>query len=380
MTDVSKPTIAIVGGGIAGLTTAYALRREGFGVTVFERAAALRTSGGALILWTNALKALEQLGLKDNLLAKPSVQEVSRGEFLTAEGELLSSVPIDEIAEKYGAETVVMARGELISVLGEAAGKVRFNAEIREIREARDKVALRHADGEEEAFDAVIGADGINSVVRDFVGASRRVRAVGQDMCVGTTNHQPAELTRGTICAIVGLGQRFWTATLGDGRTFWYAIFRSGLGVETLEQLHEMYASWHPPIPELISCTHANDTWWTTMRDLEPSPEWGRGRITLAGDAAHAMTPDLGQGACQAIESSLALRNAVVGTSDLASAFRVYEKKRFERVSDVARLSYVIASSCATTSPMMHRVRNTAVRVGMRAAFMNVDWLYRGTT
>lgn len=375
------PTIGIIGGGVAGLTTAYALRRGGFDVRVFERAAALRTSGGALILWTNALKALSELGLAKKLLAKPSVQEVSRCEFFASDGELLSSVPIDEIAEAHGAETIVMSRAELIAVLGEAAGTVRFDAEIREIREAKDKVVLCHADGSEDAFDAVIGADGINSVVRDFVGTSNRLRFIGQDMCVGTTNHQPDELARGTVSASVGIAQRFWTAALGDGRTFWYAVFQSGLGVETLEALGSLYVGWHAPIPELIASTSADDTWWTTMRDREPSPGWGRGRVTLAGDAAHPMTPDLGQGACQAIESALVLRNAICGTTDLIDAFRAYEQKRFARVSDVARLSYVVASSCGTTSPIANRLRNVAVRVGMRAAFMNqLDWLYRGTS
>lgn len=378
---MGKGSIAIVGGGVAGLTSAHALRHEGFEVTVFERAPALRTSGGALILWTNALKALGQLGLAEKLLAKASVQDVQRGEFYASNGELLSAVPIDEITEKHGAETVVMARAELISVLGEAAGEVRFNAEIRGLREVKDKVVILHADGREEPFDAVIGADGIHSIVRDFVGAPRPIRFVGQDMCVGTTNHQPAELTRGTVSASVGIAQRFWTAALGDGRTFWYAVFQSGLGVDTLDELGRLYADWHAPIPALIASTHADDTWWTPMRDRVPSPEWGRGRVTLAGDSAHAMTPDLGQGACQAIESALVLRDSIAASSDLAAAFRAYEKRRFERVSDVARLSYVVASSCGTTSPFANRARNAAVRFGMRAAFMNqLDWLYRGAS
>ncbi|MBX3203773.1 MAG: FAD-dependent monooxygenase [Labilithrix sp.] len=378
---MGKSAIGIVGGGIAGLTVAHALRSDGFDVTIFERASTLRAGGGALILWSNAIHALSRLDLDGRLLEKRSVQEVERGEFVKPSGELLSTIPIGDVARTHGAPSVVLARADLLQLLGEAAGPVQVDAHVRKVFAKGNDVIVRFASGAESRFDAVIGADGLHSVVRGAVGAEQPLRSAGQDLCVATTAHWPAELVRGTVTATLGAGLRFWTAALGDGRTFWYAVFPSDASVQTLDALAALYSDWHDPIPRLIRETQPEHAWWTPMRDRDPSPSWGRGNITLVGDSAHAMTPDLGQGACQAIESGLALRDAIRESPDLATAFRSYERRRFPRTADITRLAWVVANTCGATSPIQCLARDTAVRFGMRPMFMTqLDWLFRGTS
>jgi len=369
-------SVGIIGGGIAGLTAACALRRAGMHVTVFERAPRLRTGGGALILWCNAVAALARLDLRASLLALPSARVVERAEFCTPDGELLSAVPIGEVSSKHGAESVVLARADLVRMLAEAAGDIRFGSDVREVRESSDAAVVRTGELEEH-FDVVLGADGLHSVVRSSVNASQPLRSVGQELWVGTTDFKTAELVPGTVTATLGRGRRFWSTLLGDGRAFWYAVLRSDAHIANPAELSAHFAGFHSPITDLVANTDEENVIVTPMKDRDPSPVWGKGRITLAGDSAHAMTPDLGQGACQAIESALAFRDALHEAPSIPLALRAYETRRYKRTADITRMSWLVANSCGATSQIACLARDTAVRFGMRATFMTqLDWLF----
>jgi 2-polyprenyl-6-methoxyphenol hydroxylase-like FAD-dependent oxidoreductase len=370
-------SIGVVGAGVAGLAAACALCRAGFAVTVLERAPALRAVGGALILWSNALATLDRLGLRAGLLALASTQVVARGEFRDARGELLASLPIAKLARKHCAETVVVARADLLALLAEHAGPIRFGHELRALRDTGDEVIATVGDGGELRFALLVGADGLRSTVREALGAHQPIRRAQQDIWVGTCDGSALPLSPGVVTATVGTGRRFWRTLLGDGRAYWYATMPSSERVADLAGLAALYAGWHAPIADLIARTRAADAVRTSIKDRAPSPVWGAGRVTLVGDSAHAMTPDLGQGACQAIESACALAESLRTCPDLVTAVRDYERRRYERTAEVNRLSWLIARSSETPSQAVRWLRDTAIRTGLRATFLTqLDWLF----
>ena len=194
---------------------------------------------------------------------------------------------------------------------------------------------------------------------------------------VGTCDGSSLQLSPGVVTATVGTGRRFWCTLLGDGRAFWYATMLSSDRVDDLDGLAALYAGWHLPIARVIARTRAADAVRTSIKDREPSPMWGAGRVTLVGDSAHAVTPDLGQGACQAIESAAALADSLRTYPDLVTAARDYERRRYERTAEVNRLSWLVARSSETPSQATRWLRDTAIRAGLRAAFLTqLDWLF----
>lgn len=377
-------SIAIVGAGVGGLAAAVSLTRAGHRVTVFEHAERVRDGGGALILWCNALKALGALGLSEALRRAPSVQEVEYSEFRRRDGEYLTNMPVGEISRRHDGVTVVLARQDLLATLYEAAravADVRVGTSVASFEAGRDEVSVTLSNGARKGFDALIGADGIRSMVRRELGLDAPLRDLDQDLWVATTTHCPQGLQPGETIATVGAGQRFWHALLRDGRTFWYATLRTDDGArppDDLDALRARFADWHAPIPDLIRHTDPRDTVRTPMRDRAPARPWGRGRVTLLGDAAHAMTPDLGQGACQAIESAVALGESFK-EDDVAEGLRAYERARFQRTADINRMSFLVATTSSVTDPTECAVRDAAMRFGLRAtAVSQLGWLFEG--
>jgi 2-polyprenyl-6-methoxyphenol hydroxylase-like FAD-dependent oxidoreductase len=375
----------VVGAGIGGLATAVALGRRGFRTTVYERAPEIRATGGALILWSNALKALDALGLREAVLRADSAQELETTEFRNAAGEHLTTLPVGEMSRRQGRETLVIARRELLALLHDAAARaatIRCGVGLCSVRQGPDGVAVRLDDGTEERSSFVVGADGLNSSLRGWLGLDAAVRRVGQDMWVGVNSRTPPLIDAGQSVATVGRGARSWYALLGDGRVFWYATIRDdgGAPADTLARLAERFAGWHAPVQRLIGETAVEDAVRTAMCDRLPRRPWGRGAVTLLGDAAHAVTPDLGQGACQALESAVALAKSVSSGAPVATALARYEAARFARVSDVNRLSWLVATTSSVADATLCAARDAAMRLGLRGAAMTqLDWLFQGT-
>lgn len=355
----------IVGGGIGGLAAAIALHRRGWRVEVLERAAEFTEIGAGISLWPNALHALEVLGLADAVRAVGAVE--ATGGVRDGRGRWLSRTDNAELARRFGHPLVVLHRTDLLRVLIKAlpADSLRSGCEVSALHDDGDRPVVEHRGGESRP-DLVIGADGLRSVVRrallpDAAGP-RYAGYTAWRMVTEPLAEPPSE-----GAATWGRGARFGYTALPGGRMYCFATASLPAGAEFGSSEHaellRRFGSWPDPIPDLLSAVPADAVLRHDLYDLPPLPTFVRGRVALLGDAAHAMTPNLGQGACQALEDAVTLAHCLDGTPDVAAALRSYDVLRRPRTQAIARRSARLGAVGQLAWPPAVLVRDTAARL-----------------
>jgi 2-polyprenyl-6-methoxyphenol hydroxylase-like FAD-dependent oxidoreductase len=348
----------------------------GVDAQVYERADNPRRTGGALLLWSNAIRVLGDLGLAEAVLERSTVLDVT--EFRSWCGDTLWALPVDDLGRRHGAPTVVIPRSDLLDVLLEALprGALHLGWRLDAIDQFADSVVARSSNGEAVHADALIGADGLHSAVRAVVLGRQAPASTGQIAWVGILDYAHLLLPPGVAMATLGEGLRFWAAGLEGGRVYWYATVKEEHGVTSLAQLSSLFCDAHAPIRDLIDGTAPSAVVRTKIQDRRPTPGWSRGRVTLVGDAAHPATPDIGQGACQALESGIVLAAHWKHARDVGEAFVGYEEQRFERCARMTLLARATAEGSAIEAPVFQPIRDVGVRSllpGM--ALDQFDWI-----
>jgi 2-polyprenyl-6-methoxyphenol hydroxylase-like FAD-dependent oxidoreductase len=354
----------IIGGGIGGLSTALALRRVGIQADVFEQAAELREVGAGLSIWANAIRALEQFGVAQRVRSLGS--SIDRFEVRTRAGRTLSSLSFAALERRLGVPVgVIVHRADLLRELaaGLDRGHIRCGARCVSIESSADGVRARFADGQEASADFLVGADGLHSVVRAHLHGSAKPRYAGYTCWRGVAHLEVRDPPPGLSFETWGPGARFSVHRCGPGRLIWYATRNvSEGGVDSAAgrkaDVQALFRNWHAPIPEVIEATPGPEILRNDIVDRLPMANWGRGRVTLLGDAAHPTTPNLGQGACQAIEDAVCLAATLAKARDVEPALRHYEQGRYPRTAAITNESWRLGSLCQWENPLGCWVRN----------------------
>ncbi len=357
--------ILIAGGGIGGLTAAIALRQRGFAVEVFEQADELREIGAGLSLWPNATRVLARLGLLEEACARSAA--IERLQLKTWRGELLSEMT--NVA-RYDTPSICIHRADLHSLLKAQLPPdgVRLGERIESFAERDGRVMARTARGLEAEGDALIGADGLRSATRaQLLGPALPVyrgyftwRAIARFAW-------PAHLPLAG-CETWGRGLRFGMWAMSRERVYWYAAVnapaeREGSPAAWKDEAAALFKDWHAPIPEIIAATEPEAILKHDILDRPPAPRWGEGRVTLLGDAAHPTTPNLGQGACLAIEDAWTLAKHLADEADIPTALRRYEAARARRTSFIVREARMIGWLGQWENPLAVALRNAWVKL-----------------
>jgi len=353
----------IIGGGIGGVTAAIALKRAGLDVTVYERAEELQEVGSGLPLWTNALRTLHILGLTDEL-EKLGVQ-VRSVRVSTWKGDTLTDTSNDKHLKKLGTITIVVHRAELLSLLLKTLGEENVQLGMTCVGFTQDAtgVTVKFANGQRVRGDVLIGADGIHSVIRTQLFGLIKPHYVGYTCWRGL-----AHTTRtGLETWAWGKGCQFGITPMSQGRAYWFVQKYAPEGEEDKpggrkNSILEMFHDWHDPIPAVIEATAETDILRNDIFELKHLHQWSHGRVTLLGDAAHAMTPNLGQGACQAIEDAVALADCLKGTTSISEALKTYEKRRITRANRISRLAHYIGQAVQWENPILSIPRNIIIK------------------
>jgi 2-polyprenyl-6-methoxyphenol hydroxylase-like FAD-dependent oxidoreductase len=354
--------ILIIGGGIGGLTTAVALRRAGIEAEVYERAAELREVGAGLSLWRNALVALDRIGL-GRAIRDHAVPYVNAG-LRRSDGRLLVAASMDRLIAELGEVAVVLHRAVVQKVLADALGRDRIHLgkACTGIEQDASGVTATFADGSQVRGDGLIGADGMHSVIRAALHGQAPPRYSGYTAWRAVVPFDHARLTIGETW---GRGSRFGQVPLADGQVYWFATNNTAEGQHAPDsekaECERLFRGWHDPIPALVDVTPSSAIIRSDICDRPPLTSWSAGRVTLVGDAAHPMTPNLGQGACQAIEDAVVLAAVARESSGLASAWRTYESRRIRRTTEIARASKRLGDLAQWSNALAVRLRNALI-------------------
>ncbi|MCJ7936337.1 MAG: FAD-dependent monooxygenase [Chryseobacterium sp.] len=333
-------SISIIGAGIGGLTLGNILKQHQYDFTIYEAAPEIRPVGAGIMMAVNAMQVFDQLGLKEKIeMAGNKIHSIT----ITNESlQPISKTEILELEKKYNSCNVAIHRAELQKILAENIGldAINLNHSLQKI-EKRQNYTLTFESGSPIESKIVFGADGIKSKIRNQILQTGAIRSSGQKCWRGLVEFELPEIYHHQAFEIWGKGKRFGFVKISEKKVYWYACineksFESPLDAATL------FRDFNPLILQLIEATSEENIICNEITDLTPIPKWYTDNLCLIGDAAHATTPNMGQGACQAIEDAHVIGKLLEKNKDFNTVFQEFQKIRRKKVDYIVNTSRTI--------------------------------------
>jgi 2-polyprenyl-6-methoxyphenol hydroxylase-like FAD-dependent oxidoreductase len=320
--------ILVVGAGVAGLSVARALARAGFSVELVERQPEWNDAGSGIYLPGNAARALRALGLEQAVLERAFV--IPRQRVSDERGRLLAEIDVEALWAGVG-PCLALQRTELHSVLRDGASEVpiRMGVEISGLGEEDGRPAVEFGDGSAAGYDLVVGADGIHSTVRRLAfGSDAAARPVGQVGWRFLTTCPP-EIT--TWSLMLGHRTAFLTIPVGNGLVYCYCDVVSSPEEQERQDLDGLFSGFAAPVPGLLGSLPNPALVHRSLIEEVALDAWVRGRVVLVGDAAHATSPNMAEGAAMALEDALVLADSLRRFEAVPEALVAFEARRRPR-------------------------------------------------
>ncbi|WP_417610347.1 FAD-dependent monooxygenase [Owenweeksia hongkongensis] len=340
--------IAIVGGGITGLTTALALNKLGTCCGVYERAPKLNEVGAGIWLQPNAMKVMDWIGIGDSL--REVGMPVAKAEITNPQLIPIRKSTQGMITDPNGNSIIAIHRARLQQILFDAlpSDTVQLGMDYQKHEEVNGKVKIHFSESEKNC-DILLAGDGLNSRVRKQLFPNSETRYSGQTSWRGVVKTILPKGLEGAGYEAWGKGIRFGLSQISPNEVYWFAVCNAPQNQQdnrgTLKaDLKKMFDGFHPFVKELIQETPLEQIIRTDISDLKRLPKWHSKNVCLIGDAAHATTPNMGQGACQGVEDAYYISNILAQESDAAAAFERFESERRRKVDFVVNNSYRFGS------------------------------------
>ncbi|SES36831.1 FAD-dependent monooxygenase [Psychrobacillus sp. OK032] len=354
--------IVIIGGGIGGLCAAITLQKQGFSVNVYETSPTFQPVGAGIGIGSNAMQALMNIGVGEKVFANGNVLHTQI--FLNAKGRTLNSIDFSVLKERFGQENITIHRADLHQTFLEALKPttVHYNKKCVNVEQNGDKVTAYFEDETEVTADLLIAADGIHSPIRKKLVPNSAPRYSGYTCWRGITENKGKvdEFTSTEIWSSTG---RFGMAPMRNGQIYWFACINAREKDPFYQHLERkeianLYKHFPDIVPATIRDTPTEFILHHDIMDIKPLHNFTFGRIVLLGDAAHATTPNMGQGAGQAIEDAIVLGNAFQQFDEVEKVLTYYEEKRIARTTKVINLSRQIGAAAQLCSRSLASARD----------------------
>jgi len=359
--------VIVVGGGIGGLCAAIALQKLGIETIVYEAAPELKPVGAGVGLAANAIQGLSRLGVADEVIARG--KELEALTIFDEHNNIITNQDTRPLSRKYGISNFVIHRADLHDVLARnlKPETLHLNKRCQRINQQNNKVTLHFTDDTHDMADLLIAADGINSIVRQQLLPQSKPRYAGYTCWRGVIENPGVKINNMISAETWAPQGRVGIAPLPGNRIYWYACINAP---EQSEQMRQMtpaqlashFAGVHKPVQEVLADTKPDQLIWGDIADLKPLNKFVYDRVVLLGDAAHATTPNMGQGACQAIEDAVVLGQCIEQGPTIAKALANYEKRRLARTAKVIRLSRLLGWVSQWENPLLIKARNAIFR------------------
>ena len=355
--------VLIVGGGIAGLALAGALGRRGIDCQLVERAEAWAPVGAGIILGVNAMAVMRGLGLAEALEAGARTLE---GMSITDAGNRrLVRTNLADLRPRFGVSLALHRALLHEALLAAAAGiPIRMGTTLESLEQNEDRVDVRFSDGNEASFGLVVGADGLRSQVRELVFGALPLRYSGYTCWRMIIEGHELEMGAQEMW---GRGKRFGAVPIGEKQVYCFAVANAEAGrpdppTGRVERLRALFSEFAGPVPGLLGqLRQPGELIQNDLHEIVHRP-WHRGNVVLVGDAAHGMTPNMGQGAAMALEDVAVLGECIEGALPLDQSLKNWVRRREPRVRWIQNQSRRIGQIGQWENPVACALRNQLAR------------------
>ena len=338
--------IGIVGGGITGLTTALALQKLGISSVVYEQSKELNEVGAGIWLQPNAIKILDWLGLKDEI--REQGHELHKMEITNSQLVPFKKIKSKVVQDEEGNKTIAIHRARLQKTLYNKlldSNTIKLDKKYKNHKIKSNSIQIEF-ENSSDSVDILLGADGINSKVRQSIAPKATLRNSNQVCWRGVAKMTLSDELKDFGREAWGNQIRFGFSSINDKEVYWFAVANAAhmekadkIGLK--QYIADIFQDFSPVVTELIAATKPESIHQGILQDLKKISSWYNHKVCLIGDAAHATTPNMGQGACQGIEDAYYLSNLIAKSiPDVEKAFRAFQQKRRKKVDSIVNTSW----------------------------------------
>ena len=352
--------VDIIGAGIGGLTTAIALQQKGFKIRIFEQAEEIQHLGAGIILANNAMQVYQHLGLEKDIANLG--ERVFAINITEPNLNIITSSDLSFFENKFSTKSIAIHRASLQKLLLSKIepSNIYLSKKLSNISLGTPN-KLFFQDGSEYQSNCVIAADGINSNVRIKAFGNHAIRYANQMCWRGISQCSLSSQFNNQLWEFWGRNERFGFVAINPKEVYWYALKNTDDPKSNRwENSFTQQRGYHPVISDLIEKTPVSSIFESTIKDIKPFKTWSKGTVCLLGDAAHPTTPNMGQGACQAIEDAYILADCMARMTP-ERAFKEYQSLRVKKAHYIVNTSWRLGKVAHWTHPTLQYLRNKSL-------------------